>query len=133
MRRNNKALYEQIMKNVSREIKKVLNESIDLSKYDKKIRDIIYDYFEKDARDAWYQGCLEDPHEQDWYIDDYKRNFWSYHKDGLYDHVYRKLSGIDDSVNSDDVTNYIKRNIGSIDIDKIIEEAHHDIIDELEE
>ena len=29
------------MKNVSREVKKVLNESIDLSKYDKKIRDII--------------------------------------------------------------------------------------------
>ena len=133
MIQRNKKLYEQIMKNISREVKNALYESVNLSQYDKRIRGIIYDYFEKDARDAWYQGCLEDPHEQDWYIDDYKRNFWSYHKDDLYDVVYRKLSEIDDSVNFDDVTDYIKNNIGSIDIDKIIEEAHYDIIDELGE
>jgi hypothetical protein len=133
MRRNNKALYEQIMRNVSKEVKKVLNESTDLIQYDSRIRQMIYEYFEKDARDAWYQGCLESPREQDWYIEDYKRNFWSYHKEGLYNNIYSRLSKEDNSIIYEDVEKYIRKDIGTIDIDKIIEEAHYDVIDELTE
>jgi hypothetical protein len=132
MRKNNKALYEQIMKSVSREVKKALDESVDLDRRFQ-IRQQIYSYFEKEARDAWYQGYLEDPHEQDWYIKDYKRNFWSYYTDDLYSYVYRRVYNIDKSISYEDVTNYIKHDIGPIDIDKIIEEAHYDIIEELGE
>ena len=43
MRRNNKALYEQIMKNVAKEVKRVLNENTVLDYYPE-LNDIFDDY-----------------------------------------------------------------------------------------
>ena len=42
-----KALYERIMKSVATEVKKILNENVVTDIIGKKIKEIIYNYFEK--------------------------------------------------------------------------------------
>ena len=126
------ALYERIMKSVATEVKKILNENVVTDIIGKKIKEIIYKYFEKEARKDFYAGYLDTPREYDDHVEWVKRNYWSEGKDYLYNHVFRLISDQYDSLTYQDVENYIKKDIG-ISIDDIIEEAYSDVYDELHE